>query len=107
MDSDLLPHDPSHWNRYCLPFDYDPKAAPPKTIIWFLKDCLGHEEVIAMYRAFVWHVLMGKPMKCFLEITGPGDSGKSILAMLLECGYRLRQHRRHRYGAAGKLRLSV
>lgn len=83
MDSDLLPHNPSHWNRYCLPFDNDPKAAPPKTIIWFLKDCLGHVEVIAMYRAFVWHVLMGKPMKCFLEITGPGDSGTSILAMLL------------------------
>ena len=42
-----------------LPFDYDP-GRPPETILWFLKDRLEHEEVIAMFRAFVWHVLTGR-----------------------------------------------
>jgi phage/plasmid-associated DNA primase len=79
----MHPHDPQNWNNYVLPFDYDPDAAPPETILWFLKDRLEHEEVIAMYRAFVWHVLTGKDMKCFLELTGGGDTGKSVLTRLV------------------------
>ena len=82
----MHPHDPQNWNRYCLPFDYDPGAAPPGTILWFLKDRLEHEEVIALFRAFVWHVLTGMDMKCFLELTGCGDSGKSVLTRLVEAG---------------------
>ena len=38
-----------------------------------------------MFRAFVWHVL-GQDMKCFLELTGCGDSGKSVLTRLVEAG---------------------
>ena len=82
----MHPHDPQNWNRYVLPFDYDPDAAPPKTILWFLKDRLEHGEVIAMFRAFVWHVLTGMDMKCFLELTGGGDTGKSVLTRLVEAG---------------------
>ena len=82
----MHPHDPKNWNRYCLPFDYDPDAAPPKSILWFLKDRLEHEEVIAMFRGFIWHVLTGKDMKCFLELTGLGDTGKSVLTRLVEAG---------------------
>ena len=39
-----------------------------------------------MFRAFVWHVLTGGDMKCFLELTGCGDSGKSVLTRLVEAG---------------------
>ena len=56
----------------------------PKTILWFLKDRLEYEEVISMIRSFIWHVLTGKTMKCFLEISGPGNTGKSVLATLIE-----------------------
>ena len=37
-----------------------------------------------MTRSFIWHVLTGKTMKCFLEISGPGNTGKSVLATLIE-----------------------
>ena len=82
----MHPHDPKNWNRYCLPFDYDPDAAPPESILWFLKDRLEHEEVIAMLRGFIWHVLTGKDMKCFLELTGLGDTGEAVLTRLVEAG---------------------
>ena len=29
----MHPHNPQNWNRYVLPFDYDPGAAPPETIL--------------------------------------------------------------------------
>ncbi len=80
----MHPHDPKNWNRYCLPYGYEPAATDPKTILWFLKDRLEYEEVISMIRSFIWHVLTGKTMKCFLEISGPGNTGKSVLATLIE-----------------------
>ena len=45
------PHDPQNWNRYSLPFDYGLNAAPPNNL-WFLKDRLEHDEVIALFRSF-------------------------------------------------------
>jgi phage/plasmid-associated DNA primase len=81
---ELIPHSPMLWNRYSLPFDYDPKAPSPKNILDFLKDRLEKDEVIALFRAFVWHVITGRSMKCFLEVSGPGNTGKSVLAALLQ-----------------------
>ena len=81
---ELIPHSPMLWNRYSLPFDYDPKAPSPKIILDFLKDRLEKDEVIALFRAFVWHVITGRSMKCFLEVSGPGNTGKSVLAALLQ-----------------------
>lgn len=80
---ELLPHDPTHCNRYSLPFSYDHQAPEPKKILSFLNDRLEHPEVVALFRAFCWHVLSGRPMKCFLEVTGPANTGKSVLIELL------------------------
>ena len=79
-DQALLPHDPANGNTYCLSFDFDP-LADPRPITDVLQGMVSPTE-LQIYRACLQSVITGKPRKAFLEITGPGNSGKTVLALL-------------------------
>ncbi|PSB37940.1 DUF3854 domain-containing protein [Aphanothece minutissima] len=82
-DRALVPHDPNHGNRWCLPFPWQQEAAAPR-IEAFLLDRLGDPSAVAVWRAFAQSLLTGSRPKAFVEITGPSDGGKSVVARLLE-----------------------
>lgn len=75
-------HAPENGNRWALPYDYNPAAACPG-IEALLLDRLEDPASVAVFRAFGRILLTGERVKAFLEITGPGDTGKSALANLL------------------------
>lgn len=79
----LVDHAPSNGNRYCLPFAYIAGQPKPQKILEFLEDRLGSTEVVQLYRSFIWHILTNTSMKAFLEITGPGNTGKTVLTNLV------------------------
>lgn len=81
-DGALLPHDPTRGNRWALPFDWAPQV-DPGPIRSFLLEALGGEEDVALFRAFAQSAALGIRRKLFLEVTGPADSGKSVVASLL------------------------
>lgn len=78
----LVPHDPAHGNNWCLPYDYNPEATCPR-IEAFLLDRLTDPASVAVFRAFARAVLVGDRPKSFLEMTGPSNTGKSVLANLM------------------------
>ena len=81
-DVRLIPHDPAHGNTWALPYDYNPAATCPG-IESLLLDRLGDTASVAVFRAFCRSLLTGERLKCFLEITGPSNTGKSVLGNLL------------------------
>jgi phage/plasmid-associated DNA primase len=81
-DRRLIPHQPEHGNSWYLPYDYDP-AADCDGIQALLQDRLGDAANVALLRAFARALVVGERLKCFLEITGPSNTGKSVLANLL------------------------
>jgi phage/plasmid-associated DNA primase len=81
-DCRLIPHQPEHGNSWCLPYDYDP-AAGCDGIQALLQDRLGDAANVSLFRAFARALVVGERLKCFLEITGPSNTGKSVLANLL------------------------
>ena len=76
------PHAPENGNRWALPYDYNPAATCPG-IEALLLDRLEDPASVAVFRGFARTLLTGERVKAFLEITGPGDTGKSALANLL------------------------
>ncbi|WP_411876843.1 DUF3854 domain-containing protein [Vulcanococcus limneticus] len=82
-DRVLLPHDPLRGNEWSLPYDYDPAASCPRMEA-FLLDRLVDPDSVAIFRAFARALLTGERLKVFLEITGTSNTGKSVLARLLE-----------------------
>lgn len=81
-DMRLIPHDPNHGNTWALPYDYNAAATCPG-VEKLLLDRLGDLASVALFRAFCRALLTGERLKCFLEITGPGNTGKSVLSNLL------------------------
>lgn len=78
----LLPHDPGHGYAWCLPYAYDP-VANCRSIQNFLLDRLGDPASVAVFRAFARGLITGARLKCFLEITGASNTGKSVITNLL------------------------
>jgi phage/plasmid-associated DNA primase len=82
-DRQFISHDPDHGNTWSLPFDYAPSAGCNR-IEEFLLDRLGDYTSVMVVRAFCRALLCGERLKCFLEITGPSNTGKSVIANLLQ-----------------------
>jgi hypothetical protein len=82
-DGVFLPHDAAHGNTWALPFGYEPEATSSAAEA-FLNDRLGDPASVAVFRAFARALLVGDRLKCFLEITGPSNTGKSVLANVLQ-----------------------
>ena len=80
-DHKLIPHDPEHGNTSCLPFDFNPLAAH-EPITNVLSEMITPTEM-EMFRAGAQSIATGRARKAFLEITGPGNSGKSVFGRLL------------------------
>lgn len=78
----LLPHSRHHGHRWSLPYAYDPEATCERAQA-FLLDRLGDTASVAVFRAFARALLIGERLKCFLEISGVSNTGKSVLANLL------------------------
>ena len=81
-DMRLIAHDPAHGNTWSLPYDYNPAALCPG-IEALLFDRLDDADNVALFRAFARALITGDRLKCFLEITGASNTGKSVLANLL------------------------
>lgn len=81
-DLRLIPHDPAHGNTWALPYNYNPAATCPG-IETLLLDRLGDQSAVAVFRAFCRSLLTREHLKCFLEITGPSNTGKSVLGNLI------------------------
>jgi putative DNA primase/helicase len=59
-DRTLLPHDPTYFSIYSLPFDYDPEATCPKWTAW-LEDTYEHDPLTVPMRQEWWgYVLSGR-----------------------------------------------
>lgn len=80
-DRKLIPHDPEHGNTYCLPFNFNP-LADHKPITDVLKEMVTPVE-LDIFRATAQSIATGYRRKAFVEITGPGNSGKSVFGRLL------------------------
>lgn len=81
-DRVLLGHNREHGNTWILPYDYD-AGATANSIVEFLLTTLGSEEALTMFRAFARCVLTRTREKAFLELFGPGNTGKTVIANLL------------------------
>jgi len=73
-------------NRFTwqLPFKYDPRAKCPTIIDWLNLSTNGDKESIATIKACFYLALVGTAdIQKFLEVVGPGGTGKSTLVRLL------------------------
>ena len=79
-DRKLIAHDPDHGNTYCLAFDFNPlTTAGP--ILETIETMVTPVELV-IYQALLQSIVTAKTRKAFIEITGPGNSGKSVLGRL-------------------------
>ncbi|MCC8991342.1 MAG: phage/plasmid primase, P4 family, partial [Streptococcus sp.] len=80
----LLEHSPKYFFTSQLPFDWQPKAPDPKLVIdWLLESVGGHHDQVELIRAYANAIILGRyNLQRFLEVVGPGGSGKSTLIRL-------------------------
>lgn len=79
----LTDYSAQHKFNWQLPYAYDP-AAQMTVIQQWLGEVSGHDmEVVNIIRAFFRITLTGGEVQKFLEIVGPGGTGKSTLIRLL------------------------
>jgi phage/plasmid-associated DNA primase len=82
-DQAFIPHHPKNGNTWSLPYDYSKTASCP-AIERFLLDRLGDSASVAVVRAFARAVLHGDRLKCWLEIVGDSNTGKTVIANILQ-----------------------
>ncbi|WP_442497658.1 DNA primase family protein [Methylobacter sp. sgz302048] len=81
---ELVPYTHRHRLNWQLPYDYD-SSAKIKVIKEWLSDATGNDaEAISIIRAFFRMALVGGDVQKFLELIGPGGTGKSTLIRLFE-----------------------
>lgn len=80
----LLRHSPRYFFTAQMPFDWNPKAPDPTPVIDWLRETVGgHEDQVQLLRAWFQAVIVGRPdLQRFLEIIGPGGSGKGTFTRL-------------------------
>jgi len=79
----LEPYSALHKFNWQLPYAYDPKAKINVIKKWLWEVTSQDLEVIQTIRAFFKITLVGGEIQKFLEIVGPGGTGKSTLIRLL------------------------
>lgn len=87
----LLPHDPIRRVHMHTTVDYDPTATCPE-FLRYLETSLPDEDVRHYLHKALGYMLLGMPLeKVMLNITGPKDSGKTLLLNIIAAvlgGYR-------------------
>ncbi len=80
---DLWPHSPTNYFTWSLPYDYNPLAKGEPIKQWLLEMMQGDESLVELIRAYLYGVVTGRAdWQKFLELIGPGGTGKSTLIRL-------------------------
>lgn len=79
----LTPYSAAHRFNWQLPYAYDHEAEIDVIKQWLDDVTSGDTDVISTIRAFFKITLVGGEIQKFLEIVGPGGTGKSTLIRLL------------------------
>lgn len=81
---ELLPHAPSHRLLWCLPYAWQGRAIGCQPIKdWMLQAMKGDGDRVALIRAYLNAIVTGRTdLQRYLEITGPGGTGKGTSTRL-------------------------
>ncbi len=83
-DKSIIPHSFTHRFKWCLPFEYTPKAKCPTIIEWLKTSTEDDPVAIETIRCCFYLALIGsKNIQKFMELVGVGGTGKSTLTKLL------------------------
>ena len=81
----LLPHSPEYKFQWVLPYAYDAKADCPTIRTYLLDATDGDAEAVESIRAALFFTLLFHlGTQKFMEILGPGGTGKSTLVRLIQ-----------------------
>ncbi|MEM0978812.1 MAG: DUF5906 domain-containing protein [Cyanobacteria bacterium P01_H01_bin.58] len=84
-DNTLLPHSPEYGFTWQLPYDFLPGATCEPIIDWMRWAVNEDETVVQLLRACLKAIVMGRTdFQKYLEIIGPGGTGKSTLEKLIQ-----------------------
>jgi len=81
----LKPNDPGYSFTWQLPYEYESAATCEPILQWLYETVGGSTALVELLRAFLYAVLFGcAQWHRFLELIGPGGTGKSIFMWLTE-----------------------
>ncbi|MBD1892929.1 phage/plasmid primase, P4 family [Coleofasciculus sp. FACHB-SPT9] len=84
---ELLPHAPAHRLTWCLPYEYNIVATCGPIQEWLLATVGGDRALVELLRGYLNAIVKGRSdLQRYLELVGPGGTGKSTyirLAMAL------------------------
>lgn len=79
----IVPHSPEHLLVNALPYAYDPEATCEPIIEWLHFAMKGNSQLVHILRCFLHGVVNGRAdFQVFLELLGPGGSGKGTFMRL-------------------------
>ncbi len=79
----LIPHSPEYGLTWCLPYEYNPIATCEPIQEWLLEMCRGDGNLVQLMRAYLRGIVTGRvDWQKFIELIGPGGSGKSTFTRL-------------------------
>lgn len=79
----LLPHSPDLNMRWQLPYRFDPEAQCPEIQSWLFQACGKDTALVQLLRAYLSAILLGRvDLQKYLELVGPGGTGKSTFIRL-------------------------
>ena len=79
----LLPHSPENKLTWCLPYKYDTLATCQPIQKWLLTMCGGDRQLVELMRAYLRGIVTCRTdWQKYLELVGPGATGKSTLTRL-------------------------
>lgn len=80
----LLPHSPSRFNLYSLPFDYDPKAECPQWLQFLEQVLPGDAESQRTLQEWFGYIISGRTdLQKMLSMVGDKRSGKGTISRVL------------------------
>ncbi|MEP0755746.1 phage/plasmid primase, P4 family [Trichocoleus sp. Lan] len=84
---ELIPHAPAHRLTWCLPYEYNILATCTPVQEWLLATVGGDRALVELLRGYLNAIVKGRSdLQRYLELVGPGGTGKSTyirLAMAL------------------------